>query len=84
MKYQADKTIIKKLKVLKDKIQEGVKSSDNVYIAHSQGIYSIVIESTEGDEIKEAYYHHLGKLKSTSVNKKFIDNQFKRISNKTL
>ncbi|XGI80685.1 hypothetical protein ACED16_02635 [Enterobacter hormaechei] len=84
MRYQADKAIIKKLKVLKDRIQEEVNNNDNVYIAHSQGIYSIVIESTEGDEIKEAYYHHLGKLKSTSVNKKFIDRQFIRISNKTL
>ncbi|MDQ6584452.1 MULTISPECIES: hypothetical protein [Enterobacter cloacae complex] len=82
MNYQANKSVIKKLMILKDKIQETITENQEAYIAHSQGIYSLVIETSEGDHIKEAYYHHLGKLKSTSINKRFLERQLLRITKK--
>ncbi|WP_233167293.1 hypothetical protein, partial [Enterobacter hormaechei] len=75
-----NKSVIKKLIVLRDRLQMKANDNTEVFIAHSNGIYSIVIETHEGDDIKEAYYHHLGKLKGTSVNSTFLDRQLSIIS----
>lgn len=78
--YQGNKSTIKKLMLLKEKLQAIVKENQEVFIAHSSGFYSVVIENQEGEGIKEAYYFRLGKLKSTSVNSTFIEKHFLKIS----